>query len=53
MMLQTQKMEMVLVDKISQEELTQVVVDLIRKNSKVRQAIINLACTCPNIVTEI
>ena len=43
----------VLINQMSKEELTQTVVDLIRKNGEVQQAIINLVCACPNIVTEI
>ena len=52
-MLQTQQMEMVLADKMTQEELARVIVELIRKNREVRQAIINLVCACPNVETEI
>ena len=43
----------VLINQVSKEKLVQTVVDIIRKNGEVRQAIVNLVCACPNIVTEI
>jgi len=43
----------VLMNQMSEEKLAQTVVDLIKKNGEVRQAVINLVCSCPNIVTEI
>ena len=33
-------------------ELAKAVAELIRKNGEVRTAVLNLVCSCPNIVTE-
>ena len=50
---ETQKSELVLINQMSKEEFGKVVLDLIRTNGEVRQAIINLVCACPNVLTEI
>lgn len=39
---ETQKSELVLINQMSREELGKVILDLIRTNGEVRQAIINL-----------
>ena len=35
------------------EQLAKAFVELLRTNGEVRSTIINLVCSCPNIVTEI
>jgi len=45
--------EMVLLNEMSQEELTKVVVALIKNDREVQRAILNLVFSCPNIVTQI
>jgi len=48
-----QEAKVVLANEINKEELAKAVSEIIRKNSNVRQAIINLVCACPNVMTEI
>ena len=48
-----QQAEMVLLNEMSQEELTKVLVELIKNDREVQRAILNLAFSCPNIVTQI
>ena len=50
---EAQQSELVLVNQMSKEELADMISEIIRENGNVRQAIINLVCACPNIVTEI
>ena len=47
---QTMQIQM---ESASKEELAKAVSELIRENEEVRMAIINLACSSPNIVTQI
>ena len=49
---QTQQMETVLLNAISKEELAQIIVELIRDNSEVRMALVNLMCASPHVVTQ-
>ena len=49
----TQQSEMVLLNRISKEELAKVLVELIKNDRDVQKAILNLAFSCPNIVTQI
>ena len=35
------------------EQLAKAIVELLRTNGEVQSTIINLVCSCPNIVTEI
>ena len=38
---------------LSKEELITVMVELIRTDGRLRSVIMDVACSCPNIVTEI
>jgi len=53
MNIETQKSEMVLLNQVSKEELAKVVVELIKNDREVQRAILDLAFSCPNIVTQI
>ena len=53
MSIRTQQPEMVLLNEMSQEELAKVLVELIKNDREVQRAILNLAFSCPNIVTQI
>ena len=48
-----QQAEMVILNHISKNELAKVVVELIKNDREVQRAILNLAFSCPNIVTQI
>jgi len=48
-----QQAELVLLNRISKDELAEVVAELIKNDQEVQRAIINLAFSCPNIVTQI
>lgn len=48
-----QHTETVVLNHISEDELAKILIKLINSNRKVRKAIINLAFSCPNIVTQI
>jgi hypothetical protein len=48
-----QQSEMVLLNRIGKEELAKIVVELIKNDREVQKAILNLAFSCPNIVTQI
>jgi len=49
----TQQSETVLLSQISKEELARILAELIKNDRKVQKAILNLAFSCPNIVTQI
>ena len=51
--METQHSELVSLDRISKEEFTRLLVDLINNDQEVQKAILNLAFSCPNIVTQI
>jgi hypothetical protein len=53
MSFEKQHTETVLLNHTSKNELAMVLVDLINNDREVRRAILNLAFTCPNIVTQI
>ena len=53
MSVEAQQSEMVLLNRISKNELAQVLVELIKNDREVQRAILNLAFSCPNIVTQI
>lgn len=53
MSFEKQQAEVVLINQISKEELARVVVELIKNDQGVQRAIINLAFSCPNIVSQI
>ncbi len=53
MSFEKQHTETVLLNHTSKNELAKVLVDLIKNDREVRRAILNLAFTCPNIVTQI
>jgi len=48
-----QEAEMVVLNRIGKEELAKVLVGLIKDDREVQRAILNLAFSCPNIVTQI
>jgi len=48
-----QHSELVSLNEISKEEFMRLLVDLIKNKQEVRKAILNLAFSCPNIVTQI
>jgi hypothetical protein len=50
---QMQQMETVALNHISKDELAKMLVELIKSDREVRRAILNLALSCPNIVTQI
>jgi len=50
---ETQQSEMIMLNRISKEELTRALVELIKNDHEVQRAILNLAFSCPNIVTQI
>ena len=43
----------VLINQMSKEELAKVIAELVRDNAEVQQALIELMCSSPNVVTEI
>jgi hypothetical protein len=53
MNVETQQPDLVLLDQVSKEELAKVVVELIKNDPEVQRAILDLAFSCPNIVTQI
>ena len=53
MSFQKQHAEMIVVNNMSKDELAKVLVELIKGDRDVRRAILNLALSCPNIVTQI
>ena len=53
MSFEKQQAEMVVLNHISKDELAKVLVKLIRNDREVQKAILNLAFSCPNIVTQI
>jgi len=48
-----QQSELVLLNGISKEEFAKLLADLINNDQEVRKAILNLAFSCPNIVTQV
>ena len=48
-----QHSELVSLNGISREEFVRLVVDLIDNDQEVQKAILNLAFSCPNIVTQV
>lgn len=50
---ETQQSEMIMLNRISKEELARALEELIKSDHKVQRAILNLAFSCPNIVTQI
>ena len=53
MKVEAQQSELVLLNEMNMEELAKVVVELIKNDREVQRAILNLAFSCPNIVTRI
>ena len=53
MNVEAQQSEMLLLNRISKEELAKALVELIKNDREVQRAILNLAFSCPNIVTQI
>ena len=53
MNIEAQQSEMLLLNRISKEELAKALVELIKNDREVQRAILNLAFSCPNIVTQI
>ena len=53
MSVEAQQSEMVLLNQMSREEFAKVVVELIKNDRDVQMAILQLAFSCPNIVTQI
>jgi hypothetical protein len=53
MSFQKQHAETIVLNNISKEELGRLLVELIENDRDVRRAILNLALSCPNIVTQI
>jgi len=51
--METQHSELVSLNGISKEELARLLADLINNDQEVQKAILNLAFSCPNIVTQI
>ena len=47
-----QESELVLLNQISRDELAKVLAELIENDRDVQRAILNLAFSCPNIVTQ-
>ena len=50
---ENQQSDLILLDQISKNELTEVVVELIKNDREVQMAIFNLVFSCPNVVTQI
>ena len=48
-----QQSELVLLNQMDKEELAKALVELIKNDREVQRAILNLAFSCPNIVTQI
>jgi len=48
-----QQLEMLFLNRIGKEELAKALVELIKNDREVQKAILNLAFSCPNIVTQI
>ncbi len=53
MKFEAQQAEMVLLNRIGKEELAKALVALIKNDRAVQRAILKLAFSCPNIVTQI
>ncbi len=53
MNVESQQPEMIVLNQTSKDELVRVLVELIKNDREVRMAILNLAFSCPNIVTQI
>ena len=53
MSFEKQRVEMILLNEMSKEELAKALVELIKNDREVQRAILNLAFSCPNIVTQI
>ncbi len=45
--------EVMRMDEMDKEQLTKVIVELIKDDQGVRQAVLHLVCTSPNVVTRI
>ncbi len=48
-----QQSELVLLNRIGKEELAKALVELIKNDREIQRAVLNLAFSCPNIVTQI
>lgn len=48
-----QQSEVVLLNQISKRELTKILVELIKDSRELQRAVLNVAFSCPNIVTQI
>ena len=53
MNIEAQQSEMLLLNRLGKEELAKVLVELIKNDREIQKAILNLAFSCPNIVTQI
>ncbi len=53
MSFEKQLSELILLNQISKDELAKVLAELIKNDQEVQRAIINLAFSCPNIVSQI
>ena len=53
MNIETQQSEMVLLNQMNKDELAKVLAELIKNDREVQKVILNLAFSCPNIVTRI
>lgn len=53
MSFEKQQAELVFLNQIGKDELAKVLVELIKNDREVQRAILNLAFSCPNIVTQI
>jgi len=53
MSFEKQQAELTFLHQIGKEELAKVLVELIKSDQEVQTAILNLAFSCPNIVTQI
>ena len=53
MNIEKQQAEVVFLNRISKEELAKALVELIKNDREVQRAILNMAFSCPNIVTQI
>ncbi|MFC1636224.1 hypothetical protein ACFL5Z_15445 [Planctomycetota bacterium] len=53
MNIEKQQSELVLLSQMDKEELAKALVELIKNDREVQRAILNLASSCPNIVTQV
>jgi hypothetical protein len=53
MSFQKQHAETIVLNNMSKDKVAEILVELIKNDREVRRAILNLALSCPNIVTQI